>query len=209
MLENILCDRDGTIIYDRHYLRDPAQMELLPGAAEGLRRLAGAGKKIFVLSNQSGIGRGLLTEEQYLDCARRLDELLQDLGAKPLESLHCPHNPENGPCGCRKPATGMWETLRRARSLKPENSVMLGDKGSDIAFGKNAGLAASILVLSGDGEKTLTELGLPLNKGDRASLLKQGFFLPPASARPGPFPDCVAADLSGAAAYILYQSRKR
>lgn len=203
MLKNILCDRDGTIIYDKHYLNNPEEVELLPGAGKGLSALYASGCKVFVVTNQSGIGRGIVDFESYKACARRLNQVLSELGVMISGTVFCPHAPDkDAPCDCRKPAIGMWTKLRASHSLENMQSVMIGDKMADIMFGKNAALACTILVLTGKGVNTAAELQLPtLHPG----LVEEGFYELP--SRPD-LPDCVALDMEWAAAYILQKNAK-
>lgn len=191
-IRHALLDRDGTVIRDRHYLRDPKGVELLPGAGEALGRLARAGVDLAVVTNQSGIGRGYFAEADYLACQRRLEELLAAHGVQLAASAFCPHAPEAG-CDCRKPATGMWRQLREALDLDPTAAVMIGDKREDVAFARAAGLAASILVRTGHGEEHAAKLGLPPLEG--ASMLL------PAPA-PG-WPTAQARDLAAAVDLIF------
>ncbi len=155
----VFFDRDGTIIYDRNYLHDPAGVELIPGTGEALRSLAEAGADAFLVSNQSGIGRGYFTERDLAACQARLAELLKEYGAAFKDARFCPHAPEHA-CRCRKPDTGMWESLRDAYGLDAGTCVMVGDKPEDLMFGKNAGMAAAVLVLTGKGRQSAEKLGL-------------------------------------------------
>ena len=147
-LSAVLFDRDGTVIFDRHYLSDPAGVELIPGTGEALARLGRAGIASYLVSNQSGIGRGYVPESAWYACQERLDELLAQKGAKLEDTRFCPHAPEVS-CSCRKPGTGMWESLREAHGLDASSCAMVGDKPEDLRFGINAGLAAAVLVLTG------------------------------------------------------------
>lgn len=156
----LFLDRDGTIIEDRHYLRDPDGVVLLPGAGEALGQLARAGIRLFLVTNQSGIGRGYFPEEDFWACQARLDELLRPWGARFTDVRFCPHGPEEG-CACRKPRTGMWEQARGVWNLDPARCVMVGDKPDDLRFGINAGFAAAFLVRTGYGAATAEKLGLP------------------------------------------------
>lgn len=155
----VLFDRDGTVIFDRHYLSDPAGVELIPGTGEALAKLGGAGIASFLVSNQSGIGRGYFPESGWHSCQARLDELLEAHGAKLEDSRFCPHDPEDK-CDCRKPAIGMWKSLCEAYGLEAASCAMVGDKPEDLRFGINAGLAAAVLVLTGKGAKSAEKLGL-------------------------------------------------
>jgi D-glycero-D-manno-heptose 1,7-bisphosphate phosphatase len=130
----LLCDRDGTLIHDAHYLHDPAQVRLLPGAAEMLRAFRDAGWALVVITNQAGSARGLITEAQYQSVRARLDALLADEGVTLDGSLHCPHHPDfTGPCRCRKPGTLLHEQARDQRHLDLARSVWIGDRWHDIA----------------------------------------------------------------------------
>ena len=98
----VFLDRDGTIIEDVGYLGDPERMRLLPDAAEAIARLNRAGLLAVVVTNQSGIARGLFDEDAYEATRFRLDRLLADQGARLDAQYHCPHHPElSGPCECR------------------------------------------------------------------------------------------------------------
>lgn len=149
----VLLDRDGTIIHERHYLADPGGVELIPGAAEALRDLAGHGFALVVVTNQSGIARGLIRPDEYLAVERRLDELLAEHGVRLDATFHCPHHPEwSGPCDCRKPAPGLY--LRAAESLGLElaRSFYVGDKVGDVLPAKRFG-GTGFLVRTGHGAK--------------------------------------------------------
>src|ERR1043165_2101603 len=117
-------DRDGTIIRDTEYLRDPEQVELLPGAAQAIRRLNDAGWPVIVVTNQSGIARGLLTEQDYERVRMRLDKLLAGEGAKVNATYHCPHHPDmTGPCDCRKPGVKLYADAARTLDLDTRGST--------------------------------------------------------------------------------------
>src|SRR5688500_6506778 len=92
----LFSDRDGTLIRDVHYLREPARVELVPGAVEFLRRFRDAGFALVVVTNQSDIARGLITAQDYEAVRARLDELLAAQGVALDASLHCPHHPDHG-----------------------------------------------------------------------------------------------------------------
>jgi len=159
-IRTILLDRDGTLIEERHYLRDPEQVVLIPGVAACMRRLAGLGCGFFLASNQSGIGRGYFSQDQYLAVHARLEALLRDEGADLVDSAFCPHAPDTD-CPCRKPLTGMWQDLAEKHGLRPEETVMIGDKAADIRFGQAIGCAETVLVLTGHGSEEAAKLGLP------------------------------------------------
>lgn len=129
-----LLDRDGTIIVDHHYLNDPTRVELLPGAAEAIRRLAAAGIPSIVCTNQSGIARGTITLEQYRAVRQRVDALLAEQGAALLDTFSCPHHPDvTGPCPCRKPETGLYERAAALHGLDLSRCLYAGDRYRDVA----------------------------------------------------------------------------
>ena len=146
----VFLDRDGTINREVHHLSDPDQLELLPGAAEGMRRLVQAGCKLIVVSNQSPIGRGLFTEGRLLEIHARLAEMLAAEGIKIDAWYWCPHVPGAG-CDCRKPAPGMFLRARDEMGVILEESWIVGDRLSDLRAGKQVG-AQAILVATGYGE---------------------------------------------------------
>ena len=191
-IRNILLDRDGTIIQDRHYLKDPDQVELIPSAALALKRLMDQGCRLFVVTNQSGIARGLLTLDDHRAVQQRLQEILAGYGVELTADLMCPHLPGNG-CSCRKPSPGMCTALQDEYGLDPRQSVAIGDKISDVLFGSSSGLKASILVLTGHGQAEAQSLGLDTS-------FKGLYQLPPSPG--GARPHVLARDLAAAEAWI-------
>lgn len=157
-IKNIFLDRDGTIIQDMHYLKDPEKICLIPDAVQAMKEMSKQGLKIFIVTNQSGIGREYFSKEEYFQVEKTLDKMLIDQGVKIQESMFCPHQPEDQ-CSCRKPRTGMWEQISAKHDLSAKHSIMVGDKKSDLDFGVNSNFQASILVLTGKGRKTLENLG--------------------------------------------------
>ena len=145
----VFLDRDGTLIEDRHYLRDADAVRLLPGAAEAVRRLNDAGLAAVVITNQSGIARGLLTEDDYRASVRRLDELLGREGARLEASYHCPHLPElSGPCDCRKPGPLLYQRAAADLGLDLARSWWVGDRPRDVEAAERF-CARGILLRSG------------------------------------------------------------
>jgi histidinol-phosphate phosphatase family protein len=130
----LFVDRDGTIIRDAHYLHDASQVALLPGAVEFLRAFAKSGWLIVVVTNQSGIARGLVTEQEYFAVRARLNEMLAAHGITLDATKHCPHHPDvTGPCRCRKPGTLMYEEARDALDIDLAASIFVGDRWRDVA----------------------------------------------------------------------------
>jgi D-glycero-D-manno-heptose 1,7-bisphosphate phosphatase len=126
-------DRDGTIIQEREYLADPAGVELVPGAAAALRAVAAAGYALVLVTNQSGIARGLYSEADFRAVQHRLEELLAADGVHFDAVFHCPHHPDvTGPCDCRKPATGMHRRAAALLGIDLAASVYAGDRLRDV-----------------------------------------------------------------------------
>lgn len=141
----VILDRDGTIVVDRHYLGDPEQLAFLPGAVTGLRKLHSLGCKLIVITNQSGVGRGLLTFEQVQRVNAGLASMMDTIGAPLTATYFCPHAPD-AHCDCRKPATGLLLQAAREHGFDPAACVVIGDKASDIEMGRRAG-ARTMLVI--------------------------------------------------------------
>lgn len=145
----VFLDRDGTVNVERCYLSSPDEVELLPGAAEGLRQMKALGLTLVVVTNQSGLARGYFTEETMERVHERLRALLAEQGAS-IDAIYvCPHHPDAG-CSCRKPAPGMAYQAARDFGTDLSNAFVVGDKACDIAFGKAIG-ATTLLVRTGYG----------------------------------------------------------
>lgn len=143
----VFLDRDGVINVDHGYVSSWDQFEFLPGVPAALRQLQSAGYVLVVVSNQSGIGRGLYTESDLAALNRRVYRyLLDDHGVEIAQFYHCPHHPTEAlpewrqQCYCRKPAPGMIEQACAELHIDPGNSVMVGDKASDMEAGQSAGV---------------------------------------------------------------------
>lgn len=141
-LRAVLFDRDGTLVHDVPYNGDPALVDLVPGAAEALARVRSAGLLTALVTNQSGIARGLLVRDQVDAVHVRLTELVGPLG--PV--LVCPHGPTDG-CDCRKPRAGLVLQAAAALGVGVAACVVIGDRGSDVGAGLAAG-ARAVLVPS-------------------------------------------------------------
>lgn len=136
----MLFDRDGTLVEDVPYNGDPARVRLRPYARECVDLLRLHGMRTGVVTNQSGIGRGLLTAAQVESVHARVEELLGRFGTWQV----CPHDPDAA-CACRKPEPGLVLAACAALGVAPEHSVVIGDIGSDVAAAEAAG-ARSVLV---------------------------------------------------------------
>jgi D-glycero-D-manno-heptose 1,7-bisphosphate phosphatase len=151
----ILLDRDGTIIQERHYLSDPDQVELVHGAADGLRRLSVMGLSLIVITNQSGIGRGFFDAAQLTLIHRRLCELLAQERVYLHGIYHCPHTPADD-CPCRKPSPGLVARASAEWGFDPHSAFVIGDKPCDIELGQRLG-ATTFLVRTGYGAQIATQ----------------------------------------------------
>jgi histidinol-phosphate phosphatase family protein len=129
----VFLDRDGTLIEDRHYISDPDDVVLMPGAAAAVRRLHEAGFAVIVVTNQSGRARGLITPNEFVEVDKRFNALLKESGAR-LDGMYwCPHHPDiTGPCECRKPGTLLFRAAADDHALDLSRSWYIGDKVRDI-----------------------------------------------------------------------------
>jgi D-glycero-D-manno-heptose 1,7-bisphosphate phosphatase len=144
----VFLDRDGTLIHDRHYLADPAGVELLPSAAQAVAALNRAGYFVALVTNQSGIGRGFFTEADYQAVHHRLVDLLAAEGARLDAEYHCPLAPDApDPDGMRKPGAGMFLLAAREHDLDLARSWLIGDRLRDVSPAAHLG-ARAILVRS-------------------------------------------------------------
>lgn len=165
----VFLDRDGSLVDDPGFLRDPVAVRLLPGAAGAVARLNAAGWPVVIVTNQSGIGREIITWEQYHAVARRVDQLLGAEGATILATYVCPHWLErDGPCGCRKPGRLHFEIAAREHGLDLARSWWVGDRVSDIEPAR-AWKAGGILLLTGKG-RTFARETEPLGFHQAATL---------------------------------------
>jgi D-glycero-D-manno-heptose 1,7-bisphosphate phosphatase len=172
----VFLDRDGTLIEEVGYLRDPAALRLLPGAAEALRRLVSAGYRIAVVSNQAGIARGKFTSGEMDAVHREFVSAFLREGVAFDAVEYCPHHPEGvvesyrETCDCRKPGTGMADRILRRLGV-PDSCPrwVVGDKMTDILMGLRLG-ARTILVGTGYGNREKLE-------GERLGVAP-GTFLP-------------------------------
>jgi len=144
----VILDRDGTIVVDRDYLDDPAQLEFLPGALEGLRLLRERGYRLVVVTNQSGVGRGRFPLARVEEIHARLGELLREAGAAIDAFYYCPHRPEDR-CECRKPKPRLVLQAAADLGFEPAASVVIGDKSSDIELGRKLGATTMLVSTTG------------------------------------------------------------
>jgi D-glycero-D-manno-heptose 1,7-bisphosphate phosphatase len=129
----VFLDRDGTIIRDQHYIGKPELVELLPGAAQAIKRLNDAGWPIIVVTNQSGIARGHYTMPDFERVKARTRELLAQFDAHVDACYVCPHHPDfTGPCECRKPGTLLFRRAAAEHDLSFSGSWCIGDRSRDV-----------------------------------------------------------------------------
>lgn len=148
----VFLDRDGTIVEEKNYLSDPGQIEILSGAPEALKRFQNAGFKLFIVTNQSGIGRGYYTlEDMHRVNARLLEELARH-GVRFEKIYFAPEAPEE-PSRGRKPSPQFLFDARDEFGIDLSQSYMIGDKLIDLECGWNAGVKRSILVRTGYGSE--------------------------------------------------------
>ena len=151
----VFLDRDGTIVDDPGFLHEPDKVKLLPGAAEAIRRLNDAGYRVIVVSNQSGIARGLYSVRDYEMVQERLGALLTAHGARIDAAYFCPHHPQfPGPggasCECRKPGLKLFQEAQAAFDIDFSRSWWIGDRLSDVQPALLVG-GNAILVATGEG----------------------------------------------------------
>jgi histidinol-phosphate phosphatase family protein len=152
----VFLDRDGTVIFDRNYLRKPEQVKLYVRAADSINKLRNAGFKIIVVTNQSGIARGMFSENDLAKVNKRFVWLLKKSGAKIDALYYCPHADEDK-CLCRKPLAGMVFRAAKEHNIDLEKSYTVGDSIRDYLLGFNAG-AKGIMVLTGHGKKQIQKI---------------------------------------------------
>ncbi|HVT38566.1 MAG TPA: HAD family hydrolase [Gemmatimonadaceae bacterium] len=129
----VFFDRDGTLIRDVGYVGTPELVDLLPGAAAAVRRLNDAGWLAIVVTNQSGIARDFLTEDDYRRVNARFRDLMAEGGGRIDADYHCPHHPDyTGACACRKPGTELFERAAADWNVDIGTSAFIGDRWRDV-----------------------------------------------------------------------------
>ncbi len=157
----VFLDRDGVLTEENGYIDSVENLKLLPYTAECIRQIHAKGYYAIVITNQSGVARGLFTEEELQEMN---DYLRKQTNVDAI--FYCPHHPEGKIekyrklCDCRKPGTGMFEAACREFAIEMRNSYMIGDRASDIAAGQNAGVK-TILLESGYGTAGLESAVTP------------------------------------------------
>lgn len=182
-IKAVFLDRDGTLIHEKPgtYLCDPDRVRLYSSVPNALRELVKHGYQLFIVSNQSGIGRGYFTHKEVDAVHDRLQNLLMPY-ARFTEIVYCPHSPHT-PCNCRKPGTLMGEKLIKKYHIDPAVSFMVGDKKADVLFGQRLGLQ-TVLLTTANGKHHLTKY-------------------------PDLNPDKIATNMKNAVKYILKENHKK
>jgi D-glycero-D-manno-heptose 1,7-bisphosphate phosphatase len=188
----IFVDRDGTINEEMGYINHVDRFTLLPRTAKAIRLINTNGLRAVVVTNQSGVARGMFPESLVGEVHRKMEDLLRADRAYVDGIYYCPHHPDFGPseyrksCHCRKPATGMIERACSELNIDPTRSYMVGDRISDVEFGHKIG-AKGILVLTGYGKGELAYRNGQWKKG----------------------PDFIARDLYDAVRWIIAQEASK
>jgi histidinol-phosphate phosphatase family protein len=150
----VFLDRDGVINEDRaDYVKTWAEFRFIRGVRPALRRLAEARIPVVVVTNQSAVGRGLISPEGLASLQARMVREIERSGGRIAGVFHCPHRPDEG-CACRKPRAGLLQQAARELGLDLSRSLLVGDTGRDLEAGRRAG-CRTMLVLSGQGRGTL------------------------------------------------------
>lgn len=193
----VFMDRDGTICEEIGFLSDLSKLRLIEGSAEAIRMINATGMKVVVVTNQSGVGRGLFTEDFVDKVHEELRKMLEKEGAFLDGVYYCPHLPDAG-CLCRKPESGMLQMASKDMDIDLKRSYMVGDKAIDIELAHKAG-AKGVMVRTGYGEEELNKFtvhpGLAPQSGAGSSL--------PAESGITVTPDYLAENLLDAVKWIV------
>lgn len=181
-ITTVFLDRDGVINVDSpDYIKSWPAFHFIPGSLEAIVRLSRAGYRVIVITNQSAVGRGMITAAELASMHDKLCQAVAAKGGRITDIFVCPHHPDDA-CDCRKPKSGMILAARNRYTIDLTRSVMIGDSAKDILAGKAAGCRRTVLVRTGNGAAAI------------ASLEKEG-------SRP----DHVAADLRQAVSWLIGQ----
>lgn len=151
-------DRDGVVNEEVEYLSDPDKAIIIPGTTHALKTIRAHGYMAIVVSNQAGVARGFYSSEDVDKVNARIQQLLEKDGAGIDEFLYCPHHPEfTGECNCRKPEPGMFLRAAEKYDIDLSQSLMVGDRMSDLEAAKRAGCHNCYLVRTGYGDEVIAQ----------------------------------------------------
>jgi len=149
----IFLDRDGVIIENRpHYVTSWHEVKFIDGSIEAIAALTKAAYQIFIITNQSGINRGIIPLQTANEISQRINKTIQQNGGRITDVFMCPHTPEDN-CNCRKPKPGLLLAARDKYKINLQSSILIGDALTDLQAGINAGVGRVILVKTGRGQK--------------------------------------------------------
>lgn len=168
-IKAIILDRDGTLIEDKDYAYKIEDFELLPGVIEGLKILQ-KNFLLFIVTNQSGIGRGYYTDREFHKFNDHLIGILKENQIRIERTFYCPHTKEDN-CECKKPKIKYIREIIDGWNVDINNSWVIGDHPSDILFGINAG-SKTVYLISGHGKKHLHELEV---EGIKPTMINSNF----------------------------------
>ena len=178
--KTIFLDRDGVINVDSPlYIKSWNEFMFIPGSLEALRILNEKGFDVILITNQSIINRGMVTQDVLEHIFMMMNSEIESSGGKITDIFFCPHTPEEG-CACRKPLTGMIQKAREKYEIDISESIMVGDSAKDIQCARNAGCGTAILVETGSGSE------------ERKTLLRENIY-----------PDHIANNLLEAVKWLL------
>ncbi|WP_458396762.1 D-glycero-beta-D-manno-heptose 1,7-bisphosphate 7-phosphatase [Campylobacter sp.] len=150
-IKALFLDRDGVINYDPGYVYRIEDFEFMPGIFEALAGFMALGYEIFVVTNQSGIGRGYYSEDDFAKLSKYMIDEFKSYGVEIKKIYHCPHTPSDD-CNCRKPKPGMILQALDEFNISLKDSLMIGDKPSDLEAARKAGVKSGYLIGQNDGE---------------------------------------------------------
>jgi len=153
----VILDRDGVINHDsQDYIKTPEEWQPLPGSLNAIAALNAAGFRVVVVSNQSGIGRGLFSETEFSQIHRKMTSAVRAAGGEIAGFYYCPHRPDDD-CDCRKPRPGLLERVKADFNISLAGVPLIGDKITDVELARRVG-ARPILVLTGYWQDTVAAL---------------------------------------------------
>jgi len=147
----LFVDRDGTINVEKNYLHKIEDLEYIPRALEALRRATARGVRIYIVTNQAGIAKGIFREEDFHTLTAKMLQDMREHGIEIAAVLYCPHHPQatvpayRQNCDCRKPGTGLFQRVLSREKSGPEFMAMVGDKNSDIEAGRKLGMVTYLV----------------------------------------------------------------